>query len=408
MHGVFGEGPLKGLRNGDRSYKIEVSPKNNIGTYHVIDGQRVTLRYPGQQQTCARCFQTAQVCPGRGMARKCEAAGGPKVDLVNYIRNLWQEIGYSPSEVELGDNINEDLENCNEITQQDGGIFTPQKAFTDDSEKYSGVSIKTFPRETDHGDIVEFLIKSGLDVDDMDKILIKENGTVTIRNLENAACKVLIENIHHKLNFGKKLYCNGIIPLTPSKEDPRIVGSSSEAMGLPSSPSKTQPELAPTEMSPPPSSPSRGSPELPPVLSPLLSPRPSPSGAGAAAMDIGKMSTIPETPDTNFQQNDLEFLRRTSLSLRSPPVGSLAADILHSDLGASNLHLKKVQSMMADVKEALSDFGSCVSSSSSESEAENIVEKKKGWKSKRKRKKSLTPSKQHFLKKQNTAVSPQH
>ena len=128
---------------------------------------------------------------------------------------------------------------------------------------------------------------------------------------------------------------------------------------------------------------------MPPVLSPLLSPRPSPSGAGAAAMDIGKMSTIPETPDTNFQQNDLEFLRRTSLSLRSPPVGSLAADILHSDLGASNLHLKKVQSMMADVKEALSDFGSCVSSSSSESEAENIVEKKKGWKSKRKRKKKF-------------------
>ena len=89
-------------------------------------------------------------------------------------------------------------------------------------------------------------------------------------------------------------------------------------MGLPSFPSKTQPELATTAMSPPPLSPSRDSPELPPVLSPLLSPRPSPSGAGVA-MDIGKMSTIPETPGTNFQQNDLEFLRRTSLSLRSPP-----------------------------------------------------------------------------------------
>ena len=30
VYGVFGEGPLKGLRNGDRSYKIEVSPKLNI------------------------------------------------------------------------------------------------------------------------------------------------------------------------------------------------------------------------------------------------------------------------------------------------------------------------------------------------------------------------------------------
>ena len=146
VHGVFGEGPLKGLRNGDRSYKIEVSPKVNIGTYHVIDGQRVTLRYPGQQQTCARCFQTAQDCPGRGMARKCEAAGGPRIDLNSYIRNLWQKIGYSPSEVELE---RENIENLDDagISQQEEGMFTPHKVSNTDSEKYGGVSIKNFPKK---------------------------------------------------------------------------------------------------------------------------------------------------------------------------------------------------------------------------------------------------------------------
>ena len=399
VHGVFGEGPLKGLRNGDRSYKIEVSPKMNIGTYHVIDGQRVTLRYPGQQQTCARCFQTAQVCPGRGMARKCEAAGGPKVDLVTFIRNLWQEIGYSPSEVELDDDINVDLDKDTEIIQQEGGMFTPHKPGSDDSEKYSGVSIKTFPKDTDHGAIVDFLVKSGLDAINMDKIVIKNNGSVTIRNLENAACKVLIDNIHSRLNFGKRLYCNGIIPLTPTKDDTdhdSATTPSSEAMGPPSAAPSTvsQSVIVP---------PSQSTPELPPILSPLLSPRPS-----GATMDIGQMSTIPETPDTNIHhQNNLDFLRRNSLSLRSPPIGSLAADILQSE---SNLHLKKVQSMMLDVKDALSDFGSCVSSfsESSEEEEEKPESMKKGYKSKRKRKKSLTPSKEHFLKKPNTAVSPQH
>ena len=53
VHGVYAEGPLKGLKNGDRSYKLEIKPSDNIGTYHVIDGQKVTLRYAGQQQTCA-------------------------------------------------------------------------------------------------------------------------------------------------------------------------------------------------------------------------------------------------------------------------------------------------------------------------------------------------------------------
>ena len=58
IYGVFGDGPLKGLRNGDRSYKLELKPTLNLGTYHVIDGQKVTAKYPGQQQTCARCFGT--------------------------------------------------------------------------------------------------------------------------------------------------------------------------------------------------------------------------------------------------------------------------------------------------------------------------------------------------------------
>ena len=114
-------------------------------------------------------------------------------------------------------------------------------------------------------------------------------------------------------------------------------------------------------------------------------------------MEIGQQSIIPEFIDADTQQSNLDLLRRHSLSLRSPPVGSLAADILNpSSTGSSNLHLKKVQSMMKDVKEALTEFGSCVSASS-ESEADTS-KSKPGGKKKRKRKKSLTPSKKYFLK----------
>ena len=39
IHGVFSEGPLKGLKNGDRSFKVEFKPGENMGTYHVVDGK---------------------------------------------------------------------------------------------------------------------------------------------------------------------------------------------------------------------------------------------------------------------------------------------------------------------------------------------------------------------------------
>ena len=77
---VFGDGPLKGLGNRDRMYKLELSPNRYLGTFHVIDGQRVTANYRDQQPTCALCFSTPHSCPGRGMAKRCEQEGGVKRD----------------------------------------------------------------------------------------------------------------------------------------------------------------------------------------------------------------------------------------------------------------------------------------------------------------------------------------
>ena len=97
VHGIFSEGPLKGMKNGDRSYKVEVKPGENIGSYHIIDCQKVSLRYAGQQQTCGRCHETPQKCRGRGVARKCEAEGGTRIEFTDYILKLWERIGYTPA-----------------------------------------------------------------------------------------------------------------------------------------------------------------------------------------------------------------------------------------------------------------------------------------------------------------------
>ena len=45
IYGIYLEGPLKGFRNGNRSYKMELNPNANLGTYHVIDGHKVIVKY---------------------------------------------------------------------------------------------------------------------------------------------------------------------------------------------------------------------------------------------------------------------------------------------------------------------------------------------------------------------------
>ena len=92
IHSTYSEGPLKGLKNGDRCYKMELKADVNIGTYHVLFGTKITLKYRGQKQTCARCFETSQYCMGSGIAKKCEAAGGPRVDFSQHILDMWKRI----------------------------------------------------------------------------------------------------------------------------------------------------------------------------------------------------------------------------------------------------------------------------------------------------------------------------
>ena len=122
IYSVYSSGPLMGLKTGDRSYKLEPKSPANLGSYHVLDGQRVTLRFPGQKQTCARCLQSSTSCKGKGIARKCELEGGIKTDFSNYILSMWSSIGYNPNTTKSSDEPAGEY-----VDQQIGGRFTPKK-----------------------------------------------------------------------------------------------------------------------------------------------------------------------------------------------------------------------------------------------------------------------------------------
>ena len=368
---VFGDGPLKGLGNGDRMHKLELSPNRYLGTFHVIDGQRVTAKYRGQQPTCARCFSTPHSCPGRGMAKRCEQEGGVKRDFNDYIIQLWDEIGYEPSQVNL------DPRNNEEHVSIECEQFTPVKTASQDPAKFTGVRISSFPKDVDHGQIVEFLISSGLPEAIKDDISIKKNGTVLIENIPNEVCLMLIGAIHNKFGLEKKLYCNGIVPRTPNKSvcDPQVEASTSNHDVL------QDIHLVPGPISP----------MSPNTFSQQYS----------------------ETPSIDLLSLSGEDLaRRNSLSLRSPPLGSLADELISSEPDVP--HLTKVKSIINNLKEmadkyTFSDFASC-ESVSDETETEkgtNLEFKLQGRKKKRKKDKlSPSPTKEFFMKKPNLGCSP--
>ena len=216
VHCEFNEGPLKGLKNGDRSYKLEIQPNTNIGTYHVLFGNKVTLRYQGQKQTCARCFENSSRCVGGGIAKKCEASGGPKGDFSQHILDMWEKIGHNPEEIEVASVYDDHGENSDQY--QRGANFTPPQV-RPVASNFKGVSIKNIPKETDHGEIVEFILKSGLPDNCTENIVINENGTVIVNNIENEVCNLLVRNIHLTKQFNKKLVCRGIIPMSPTQSN---------------------------------------------------------------------------------------------------------------------------------------------------------------------------------------------
>ena len=348
VYGIFTDGPLKGMRNGDRQYKVEVKPGINLGTYHLIDGVKVSLRYAGQHHTCGRCHMVASNCKGGGIAKRCELQGGVKVEFKKYIHDLWNDIGYVP------DIDHDEDDNCDDLVES-ADQFTPYKVQSFPVDNFTGVSIKKVPKDTDHGEILEFLMNNGLPDDKKEAVQINSNGSIIINNLDNYIVEYLIESIHGKVYFDKKLYCNGILPLTPDKHD-----TVKDSLSIPTLVNSTK----------------------------------------NSTSDPQNVQVCDESVENLVRRNSLSLLNRT------PNKNSLAEELLNTP----RANLQKTSSVIDEINDKLSDFASCLSSSEAsndENELGNegfkaVSENKRQKKNKRKMRES--PNKEFFLKKPNLAM----
>ena len=121
-----------------------------MGTYHIIDGEKVSVKYRGQDKTCARCHKTESVCPGKAMAKDCTS---PRVLLSDYMREHWAKVGYLPDTHDLNEVDELDVQiGRKEVEPPPTDLLRP-----DHSHKYNSVVITGFPKTAEEQDIFNIL-----------------------------------------------------------------------------------------------------------------------------------------------------------------------------------------------------------------------------------------------------------
>ena len=301
------------------------------------------------------------------MAKRCEAEGGDKADFVSYILEMWSQIGYSP---DITDNSS-----LAEISDHEAADeFTPTKCSTS-TEKFSGVSIRNLPNDADHGEVVELLVKLGLPENRKDNIKISDKGTAIIRDIENDACIKLIDAIHMKVYFSRKLFCNGVIALSPEKQNITEKSDLSQT---------SEPKIQTTITTE-----SSKSPTF------VIPPTDEITGQCNSSRSLELTSDWPNVPT---------LVRRHSLSLlnRPPHAGSLAEELLNTKLVKSSIQTEKLRTSIQDLSDALSNYNSCQSNKDTSSDEGS--NKPLGARRKRGRKKS--PQNSMLTKKVNLNASP--
>ena len=227
IYSKFTEGPFKGKFSGERKYQVDfTTSERSMGTYHHLDNTRVRIFYRGNQKTCGRCHQAARTCPGGGLARECENAGGTRVHLSDHMRKTWEEIGFKPATFTLPESddsgeSDKPIAEAERFRRKDTTVTVNE----DDEERFVGMTIANINLEISDEDILKFIaenVKEEISDKNIDIIRDKKKAVATITSTLTA--KVINEAMSRinfadskKKFFGKPLYCRPLRDITPVK-----------------------------------------------------------------------------------------------------------------------------------------------------------------------------------------------
>ena len=256
VYSKFDSGPFHGKFNGERKFRVDFSKSNRrqMGTYHLIDGNKVRVLYRGNSKTCARCHKQARDCPGEGLAKNCSSAGGQHIPLSQHMRALWEELGFTPAHFELDeDEVPDDdthqaeLDQVLNLSPQNPPSKVQVQPSERDISKFDGISIKNIPKAIEDKDIYEFLVHLGLPSDiDIQNFRINRGNKSTwvmVDGIDTSVVQTLYSSIHyHQSNqkfFEVPLYCKQLRNSSPLK--PSQVAIPSEVSQSSSTPVNTEP-----------------------------------------------------------------------------------------------------------------------------------------------------------------------
>ena len=209
--GVPGSSLCAGKLNGDRSYVVDL--KVPMGSYHIVDGEKVSVRYTGQEWTCARCHQYKKYCPGSAVARDCTAS---RVLLSDYMLEHWAKIGYKP-ETDALNEVDGDVEPTVQVGKRDKNeIPVAESSLT---SKYRAVIIKGFRNDSPLEDIFEILAAQGLPSDyNKEHITRNENtGHLSVESLSPQDCLALSANMNSKRFLNRQIHVTSVVADSPKK-----------------------------------------------------------------------------------------------------------------------------------------------------------------------------------------------
>ena len=217
--GTPGSSLLAGKRNGNRIYTMEV--RKNIGNVHIIDGERVSIRYNGQRRTCNRCHEESVKCPGKALAKNCTA---PRIPLSEYMLRYWQSINFSPDNTDFGDDVEESEKELGENVVTADKTSKTYPKIPKESEfscKYGGVVIKGLKKDAQIDVILEVFKKAGLpksfSAEDLKLVEKGNNLSIFIYNLQPKRCIKLVNNLNGKVVLDHTLKIFALVDETPEK-----------------------------------------------------------------------------------------------------------------------------------------------------------------------------------------------
>ena len=211
---LFKGGYLDGIPTGTRSYMVEV--KKEMGSFHIIDGTKVEVRFEGQIKTCGNCYMNANECAADAISKNCQSI---RVPLSEAMKKHWQNIGFEPDKSSVAYEENDD--ETNEIPVAVGAEKDKQfPALADLDGDYEAIKVVGVDKDGNLNDLLQVLHDCGLPRDKKIDDLVRTDSfrgkvAVHIANIEKEICKEVRGKVAARNKISKEKINLKLITATP-------------------------------------------------------------------------------------------------------------------------------------------------------------------------------------------------